>query len=146
LILELVIHPIGEMDNITLAHFNITGDILLTGTENTNLPVEIEIPVSADPDPDPPPEEIVSALNLIALYGLQEKARHESELGQSARAAKRLENLATHLIAAGERELAKAALSEAVRLSRNHRISSAGEKVLKYGTRALLLPPSSDKL
>ena len=146
LILELVIHPIGEMDNITLAHFNITGDILLTGTQNTNLPVEIEIPVSADPDPDPPPEEIVSALNLIALYGLQEKARHESELGQSARAAKRLENLATHLIAAGERELAKAALSEAVRLSRNHRISSAGEKVLKYGTRALLLPPSSDKL
>jgi Ca-activated chloride channel family protein len=145
LILELVIHPIGAIDELTLAHFNISGDILRPDIESISLPVEIELPVSTNPDPDPPPETIVSALNLIALYGMQEKARHESELGQAKQAAKRLENLATHLIAAGERDLAKAALSEAVRLSRDHRISSAGEKMLKYGTRALLLPPSGDK-
>lgn len=145
LILELVIHPIGVVEELILAHFNISGDILRPDVESTSLPVEIEMPVSTNPDADPPPEAIVSALNLIALYGMQEKARHESELGQAKQAAKRLENLATHLIAAGERDLAKAALSEAVRLSQDHRISSAGEKVLKYGTRALLLPPSGDK-
>jgi Ca-activated chloride channel family protein len=141
----MVVHPLGVTDQLNLANFTINGDFLLSADDPANLPFEIIIPVSEEPDPDPPPEEIVAALNLIALYGMQEKARHESELGQSTQAARRLENLATHLIAAGERELAKAALSEAVRLSQNNRISSAGEKVLKYGTRALLLPSTTDK-
>jgi len=141
-ILELVVHPIGDVQTLRLTHMNITGDILSGESETTSLPVNLQIPVSRDPDLEPPPDTIVDALNLIALYRMQEMARHESELGQSVQAAKRLENLATHLIASGERDLAKAALSEAVRLSRTERISSEGEKILKYGTRALLLPPS----
>lgn len=141
IILELVIHSTGGMDTLTLAHFNITGEILAPDIDGKHLPISVEIPVTAEPDPNPPPPDIVAALNRIGLYDMQEKARHESELGQSAQAARRLEKLATHLIACGERELAKAALSEAVRLSQSHRISSAGEKVLKYGTRALLLTP-----
>jgi Ca-activated chloride channel family protein len=70
---------------------------------------------------------------------MQEKARHEAELGQVAQAARRLENLATHLLAEGERELAKAALNEAVQLTQARRLSPEGEKILKYGTRSLLL-------
>lgn len=142
IVLEMVIHPIGDVSEITLAHFNVIGDIVGPGSETSTLPVKIEIPVVQKPDPNPPPEEIVSALNLIALYRMQEQARHESELGQSSQAATRLEHLAQHLVAAGERDLAKAALNEAVRLGRTHRLSSEGEKVLKYGTRALLLPPA----
>jgi Ca-activated chloride channel family protein len=140
LLLEMVIHPIGQMDELTLAHFTIDGDVLGKGSEATALPLQVKIPVSNDPDPEPPPEEIVNSLSLIAMYRMQEKARHEAELGHTSKAARRLENLATHLLASGERELAKAALSEADRLAHSRRISNEGEKVLKYGTRALLLP------
>jgi Ca-activated chloride channel family protein len=71
---------------------------------------------------------------------MQDKARHEAELGQATQAARRLENLATQLLATDERELAKAALNEAERLTYTRRLSTEGEKILKYGTRALLLP------
>jgi Ca-activated chloride channel family protein len=50
--------------------------------------------------------------------------------------------LATQLLAANERELAKAALGEAERLTHSRRLSTEGEKILKYGTRALLLLPA----
>ena len=103
------------------------------------LPMEVKAKVTSDPDTKPPPEQIVSALNHVALYRMQEKARHEAELGQVAQAARRLENLATHLLAEGERELAKVALNEAVQLTQSRRLSPEGEKILKYGTRALLL-------
>jgi Ca-activated chloride channel family protein len=140
LLLEVVIHPIGNMRELTLAHFNIDGDVLGREADSVALPLDVRIAVSTEPDPDPPPEEITSALSLISLYRLQEKARHEAELGQSAQAARRLENLATQLLAGGERELARAALSEADRLAQSRRLSTEGEKILKYGTRALLLP------
>ena len=139
-LLEMVIHPIGKISELTLAHFNIDGDILGNADESVALPLEVRIPVSDVPDTDPPSEEITAALSQISLYRMQEKARHEAELGQSAQAARRLENLATQLLANGERELAKSALSEADRLAHSRRISSEGEKVLKYGTRALMIP------
>jgi Ca-activated chloride channel family protein len=140
LLLELVVHPIGSIEQLTLANFTASGDMLGAESEVSSLPIEVRAPVSRQPDPEPPPAEIVSALNLVGLYRMQEKARHEAELGQSSQAARRLENLATHLLAAGDRELAKAALTEAERLTHTRRLSSEGEKVLKYGTRALLLP------
>ena len=139
-LLEIVIHPIGKISELTLAHFAIDGDILGQGDRSIPLPLEVRIPVSDEPDTDPPSEEITAALSQISLYRMQEKARHEAELGQSAQAARRLENLATQLLASGERELAKSALSEADRLVHSRRLSSEGEKVLKYGTRALMIP------
>jgi Ca-activated chloride channel family protein len=139
-LLEMVIHPIGKISELTLAHFTIDGDILGKGVESVPLPLEVRIPVSNEPDTDPPSEEITAALSQISLYRMQEKARHEAELGQSAQAARRLENLATQLLASGERELAKSALNEADRLTHSRRLSSEGEKVLKYGTRALMIP------
>ncbi len=139
-LLEMVIHPIGKIAELTLAHFTIDGDILGKGDKSVALPLEVRIPVSDEPDTNPPPEEITAALSQISLYRMQEKARHEAELGQSAQAARRLENLATQLLASGERELAKSALNEADRLAHSRRLSSEGEKVLKYGTRALMIP------
>jgi Ca-activated chloride channel family protein len=140
LLLEVVVHPIGQIKNLTVAHFTVTGDFLSEAIQAEELPLKVEIEVSDKPDPDPPPQEIVSALSLLALYSMQEKARHEAELGQSTQAARRLENLATQLLATNERDLAKAALNEAERLTYTRRLSTEGEKVLKYGTRALLLP------
>jgi len=145
LLLELVVHPLTGASELTLAHLNLRGDLVGADSETKTLPIDISLPVSSEADPQPPPQEISSALNMLTLYKMQEKARHEVELGQSAQAAKRLENLATQLLAAGERDLAKAALHEAVQLSRSKRFSTEGEKTLKYGTRALLLlPPASE--
>ncbi len=140
-LLELVIHPVGSASLLPLADLEVTGDLLAKGSEGTRLPLSLSLPVSEEPDTSPPPEPIVAALGAISLYQMQEKARHEAELGQPAQAARRLENLATHLLAGGQRDLAKAALLEAERLMHTQRLSAEGEKLLKYGTRALLLPP-----
>jgi Ca-activated chloride channel family protein len=146
LLLELVIHPGTDQESITLGNFLITGDVLgVELDEESSLPIEVQIKTTDEPDPKPPPEPIVAALSHLSLYRMQEKARHEAELGQVNEAARRLENLATHLLAAGERDLAKEALNEAVQLTQAKRLSTEGEKKLKYGTRALLmLPPGSE--
>lgn len=144
LLLELVIHPIGQIDHLEMAHLNIDGDILGSNNESIPLPVKVEIPVSDKPDMDPPPQEISQAISRISLYEMQEKARHEAEIGQAQQAARRLENLATHLLESGERDLAKAALNEAARVTHTRKFSSQGSKFLKYGTRALLLPARTE--
>lgn len=142
LLLELVIHPLAGIEELTLANLNLSGTLLGKAAELKNCPLPIQIQLTDELDGKPPPEQIGSALNLLSLYKLQEKARHEAELGQVAQAARRLENLATQLLAAGEKELAKAALNEAVQLTHARRLSTEGEKTLKYGTRALLLLPA----
>jgi Ca-activated chloride channel family protein len=142
LLLEVVVHPVSTVGDLTLGHFTLSADILGLGAEPQTHPVRLSLPVTKEPEASPPAQEIVAALSQIALYRMQEKARHEAELGQSSQAARRLENLATHLLAADERELARAALSEAERLNHSRRLSTEGEKILKYGTRALLLLPA----
>jgi len=144
LLLEVVIHPIGDQEMLTLAHFDVAGDLLAQGGETHVLPVLVEHTVSDQPDTQPPPQEIVEALSSIALYKMQDMARHEAELGHASHAAQRLENLATQLLANGQRDLAKAALNEAENLARARRFSTEGEKILKYGTRALLLPAHAE--
>jgi Ca-activated chloride channel family protein len=142
LLMETVVHPASASTHIKLADFQLTADVLGADGSAQSLPVNISLPVSKAPDPEPTSNDIVAALSQIALYTMQEKARHEAELGQSTQAARRLENLATQLLAANERELAKAALGEAERLTHSRRLSTEGEKILKYGTRALLLLPA----
>jgi Ca-activated chloride channel family protein len=144
ILLEMIIHPIGQIDTLDLAHISISGDILGSQNEIQDLPVRIRLGVTDEPDLNPPPDKLLSTLSFVALYRMQEKARHEAELGQSQQSARRLENLATQLLASGERELAKAALNEAARVTQTRRFSSEGEKVLKYGTRSLLLPAKTE--
>lgn len=142
-LVEAVIQPIGEADELVFGQFTINGDILGQASEAMGLPLQVSIPISKNPDGAPPPESIVSALSFISLYRMQEKARLEAELGEALQAARRLENLATQLLATGERDLARAALNEADRLNHTRKFSTEGEKLLKYGTRALLLPAKS---
>jgi len=145
LLLEFVVHPIGQLTELDLAQLQVTADILSAHSETETVELQLRCTVSDQPDLEPPPTEILSALNIDILYRMQEKARHDAELGQSAEAARRLENLASHLLASGERELAKAALNEAARVAHTRRLSNQGEKMLKYGTRALLLPAPVDR-
>lgn len=89
-----------------------------------------------------PPTSILQAMSKITLYRLQEKARLEVQSGDIGKATRHLQHLATHLLAQGDRELAKTVLVEADHIQRTHSFSKEGDKKIKYGTRALFLLPS----
>jgi Ca-activated chloride channel family protein len=145
LLFEMVIQPLEHEETITLAHIKLVGEVLGGAAEEQSLPLTLRIPIASRSDPAPPPQEILSALSAVTLYRMQESARREVELGQHTKAARRLERLSTHLLSAGERKLAKAALYEAARLRKSKMLSNEGEKTLKYGTRALLLPGGKEE-
>lgn len=97
-------------------------------------------PVAAEMNPELPPGEIIDAMARLTLYRLQERARQEVEAGNIPEATKHLQYLATHLLAHGDRELAHIVLVEAEHIQQSHGFSKAGDKQIKYSTRALLLP------
>ncbi len=102
------------------------------------IPIRFVRPVLNGTNLDPPPVEIVEALSKLKFYRLQEQARLEATAGDYEQAAEHLTRLATHLLAQGERGLAKTALMEAENLQREKSFSQQGGKEIKYGTRALL--------
>ena len=86
---------------------------------------------------------ILDALGKLTLYRMQQKAESALSAGNVAEATRRLENLATRLLAAGQEELAQMAMVEARRVSHTNMLSEEGRKTLKFGTRWLLAPPDS---
>jgi hypothetical protein len=74
------------------------------------------------------------------MYQMQERAREALERGDVTEATRRLENLATRLLAEGESELATQVLAEARRVAHTSGISDKGRMTIKYQTRHLLLP------
>jgi Ca-activated chloride channel homolog len=109
------------------------------------IPIRLIRPVPNETIPDPPPVEIVDALARLRLYRLQEQARSEAGTGNFEQAADHLNRLATHLLAQGERGLAKTALKEAENLQNKKTFSQEGGKEIKYGTRALLRTARTSK-
>lgn len=118
---------------------NLSVSIATLNTPLPALPVRLSRPVSNDPNPEPPPGEIVEALSKLTLYRMQEQARLEVGSGAYDKAVQHLQQLATHLLAQGERGLARTVLLEAEHIQRNKAFSQEGDKQIKYGTRALLL-------
>lgn len=87
-----------------------------------------------------PPPPLFHALSSVTLYRMQERARMEVAEGKMKEASLRLNRLATQLMAAGQIELAQTALVEADRIQQTNTLSAEGSKMIKYGTRMLLLP------
>ncbi len=100
----------------------------------------ISRPVEVNPPAEYPPRSLVQALSRITLYRLQERARLDLAAGNADSANKRLHNLASHLLSQGNHHLARTVLREADQIRATHSLSAEGEKRLKYGTRAFLLP------
>jgi len=100
-----------------------------------------QVPVRAIDRELPPPASLMAALSKLSLYRLQERARRESQSGEYEAATRHLRHLAARLGAQGQHELSETAILEAQRLEESHTLSREGEKQIKYGTRALLLPP-----
>jgi Ca-activated chloride channel family protein len=93
-----------------------------------NLATESEVPAN-----------LVNALGKLAIFRMQEQAYEAIESGDTEKACKQLETVATRLLDLGELELANAARLEAGRLARTGSLSPAGRKKLKYGTRSLTI-------
>jgi Ca-activated chloride channel homolog len=108
--------------------------------QKAELPLSFNRPITAEISPELPPSDIVDAMARLTLYRLQERARNEVEAGNITQATKHLQYLATHLLSHGDRELAHTVLVEAEHIQQSHRFSKDGDKQIKYGTRALLLP------
>ncbi len=143
-LIQLQIPPVAMNGPRPLARLDITGDIMSANLEKYKAIADVFIEVSDAAPAESPPPSILSALGKLTLYRMQEKAREAIERGDIEEATRKLENLATRLLAGGQTELGNAARNEAIRVARTSALSEAGSKVLKYGTRALLLPPPQD--
>jgi Ca-activated chloride channel family protein len=104
------------------------------------ISVDIILPVNKEASSETPPPAIIQALSKLTLYRLQEKARNEVNGGDYEEATKHLQKLATRLLAQGERKLAKTIILEIEHINKEKTFSELGEKQIKYGTRALMLP------
>ncbi len=130
----------GDAQAVSLAQGELKMDVPSQIVPGTKLNLSLTRPTSMQIDPEPPPQKIVKALSRLTLYRMQEQARQDLANGDIEQATRRLQNLATHLLAQGERDLARTVLAEADRVQHGQALSEQGEKRIKYGTRALLLP------
>jgi Ca-activated chloride channel family protein len=145
-LLEFMLPPISpDMHKVTLADGRLTMDLPTKDGSDVRLPLRINRPVAMDPKMELPPAPIIEALSKLSLYKLQERARSEVSNGNIDQATRHLQHLATHLLSQGKRELAHAVLVEAEHIQQSHQFSPEGEKRIKYGTRALLLPSGSEQ-
>jgi Ca-activated chloride channel family protein len=127
-----------------IARIAAMGDILANKTQNYLAISDVALEVTDDAPLDDPPTAILDALSKLTLYRLQERAQEALESGDVNEATRRLENLATRLLAMGEEELANQALSEARRVAHTADLSDKGRKALKYQTRYLLASPINE--
>jgi Ca-activated chloride channel family protein len=104
--------------------------------------LDLHRPVSPVIDSSPPPAAIIHAMSYLTLYRMQEKARADIARGDVQSAIRRLQNLATHLLAQGQRELSRQVMSEINHIQQHHSFSTEGEKQIKYGTRSLIPSPA----
>jgi Ca-activated chloride channel family protein len=143
---EMFVHPISsEKGLLNLVKGRLFFDILHRADPQYSMRLDITRPTSNDPDPMPPPRSIVQAMSQLTLYRMQERARQDVAKGNIKEATRRLQFLATNLLSQGQRDLARTVLGEAANIQQNSSFSEDGEKRIKYGTRALLLPPSKEE-
>ncbi len=125
-----------------IARLSFFADVVSLGRRGERLVVDLALPVVQNPPAYTPPPALVEALGKLSHYQMQERAWQQAAAGDVRGAAERLKTLGTRLLAGGQPELARLALSEAARLEKTQILSEESKKQLKYGTRALLEAPS----
>jgi Ca-activated chloride channel homolog len=129
----------------SIARLVAAGDILANQQQQYQALSDLSLEITDQPAPEDPPIAILDALGKLTLYRMQERAQEALASGDVREATRRLENLATRLLAIGEEDLAHQARAEARRVAHTSNLSDKGRKTLKYQTRYLLLgAPSED--
>jgi Ca-activated chloride channel family protein len=124
-----------------IARLTFFADVVSLGRRGERMSLDLALPVVEGAPAPIPPQKLVDALDKLSQYQMQERAWQQAADGDLAGAAERLKNLGTRLLASGQTELARVALSEASRLEKTQVLSEDSKKKLKYGTRALLSEP-----
>ncbi len=132
-----------EMTELTLAKGYVRMEIPTRSIPIAKIPIHLVCPISKGAGNEQPHPAIIQAMSRLTLYRIQEKARQEVDAGEISKATRHLQYLATHLLSQGERELAHVVLIEAEHIQQTQKFSKEGDKRIKYGTRALLLPQRS---
>ena len=139
---EFSIEPSASKNSeVTLLDGTLHAEVRNRPTPWSPMKLHLQLQVDGKAAQQPPPASIMGALSTLALYRLQERARQEAKAGEYEAATRHLRNLAARLEAQGEHGLSKTAILEAQNLERIKGLSEKGGKEIKYGTRALLLPP-----
>ena len=140
ILLEFRIAPLNEETIfLRLAEGKLWVDLALSNNiEPQKLTFRLNRPVNDASETELPNSALVDALARLSVYRMQEKARQEVVDGNIESASRHLQHLATHLLAAGDRELAHAVLIEAEHIRQSRRFSQDGGKRIKYGTRSLI--------
>ena len=125
-----------------IARLSFYADVVSLGRRGERMVVDLSLPVVKSPQTGPPPPALVDALGKLSQYQMQERAWQQASAGDLLGAAERLKTLGTRLLAGGQPELARLALTEASRLEKTQVLSEESKKQLKYGTRALLEAPA----
>jgi Ca-activated chloride channel family protein len=129
-----------EQDHVFLQRGHLKLSIAALPTPIQPLRLDFSREVKDEAGEEPPPAMIIQSLGKLTLYRMQEKAHVEVEQGQYELASQHMKNLATSLLAQGERSLARTALIEAENIEKMQSFSEEGSKEIKYGTRALIMP------
>jgi Ca-activated chloride channel family protein len=140
-LLQLQMPPSTKTGFRTISRIDVTADILTANRQGYKVLSDISVEISKNPEPEEPPLVILDALGKLSLYRMQQKAEVALSEGKVVEATRRLENLATRLLAAGQDGLAQMAMSEARRVSNTNMLSEQGRMTLKFGTRMLLALP-----
>jgi Ca-activated chloride channel family protein len=144
-LLELLVKSIPDSAKpLTLGSGRVKMDIPSRTITTARLPVQFSRPVGGGRLHEPPHPAILQAMSRLTFYRMQERARQEVTAKNFTEATRHLQYLATHLLAEGERDLAHTVLVEAEHIQQTNQFSKEGDKRIKYGTRALLLPPGSE--
>jgi len=134
-----------KQDEIFLLRGYLKPSLIGSSTTNQAFPIELTREVKDEAGEEPPPLMIIQSLGKLTLYRMQERAQEEVSQGQFELAAQHMKQLATNLLAQGERSLARTALMEAENIVRMQSFSEEGSKQIKYGTRALIMPREKEE-
>lgn len=138
-ILTLQLPPITETGSRSLIRLVASGDILWNNRFNYQVVADVSTEAMLQPPAEERPRAILDALSKLSLYRIQQKAAEAAARGDIREATRKLETVATRLLASGHAELANVAMAEARRIASTRALSEEGHKALKYGTRRLLL-------
>ena len=145
-IMEMEVKSLGEDEEVlALAEGQLGLEVPTRKIPSTSARISLARSVEDDPELKPPPQILIKAMSRLSLYRMQEGARKDIEDGNLDKAVRKLHNLATQLLGAGENGLAQTVLLEADYLEENGKLRKDSEKQIKYGTRALLLDTGSEE-
>ncbi len=118
----------------------VRAELVSTALSEEVVRLNLRRPIGVSEAPFAPTKMLVDAVARYNLFKIQERARLELAAGESDKAAQRLQHVATHLLAQGQSEMANMVINEVRHIQETHTFSEEGDKRVKYGTRALLLP------